>query len=37
MKIHPGPLSMFGAKVEVVAQEKGIPFEFEFVPFEVGK
>jgi glutathione S-transferase len=34
MKIYSGPLSMFGAKVEIAAHEKGIPFELEMVPFD---
>ena len=33
MKIITGPLSMFGAKVEIVAHEKGIAFERVPVPF----
>jgi glutathione S-transferase len=34
MKILSGPLSMFGAKVEIAAREKGIPFELVMVPFD---
>src|SRR6185436_16184609 len=34
MKIYSGPLSMFGAKVEIAAHEKGIAFELEMVPFD---
>ena len=34
MKIYSGPLSMFGAKVEIAAHEKGIPFELVMVPFD---
>jgi glutathione S-transferase len=33
MKIISGPLSMFGAKVEIAAREKGIEFELVMVPF----
>ncbi|KUY85293.1 glutathione S-transferase family protein [Burkholderia territorii] len=33
MKIITGPLSMFGAKVEIAAHEKGIAFERVLVPF----
>ncbi|NTZ81781.1 glutathione S-transferase family protein [Burkholderia metallica] len=33
MKIISGPLSMFGAKVEIAAHEKGIDFELAMVPF----
>ncbi|VWB46850.1 glutathione S-transferase [Burkholderia arboris] len=33
MKILSGPLSMFGAKVEIAAHEKGIDFERAMVPF----
>ncbi|WP_321864891.1 glutathione S-transferase family protein [Burkholderia cenocepacia] len=33
MKIMSGPLSMFGAKVEIAAHEKGIDFELVMVPF----
>ena len=33
MKIYSGPLSMFGAKVEIAAHEKGIAFDLEMVPF----
>jgi glutathione S-transferase len=35
MKIHSGPLSMFGAKVEIAAHEKGIAFDLEMVPFNM--
>lgn len=34
MKIFSGPLSMFGAKVEIAAREKGIDFELIHVPFD---
>ena len=33
MKILSGPLSMFGAKVQIAALEKGLPFELVMVPF----
>src|SRR3954470_20674702 len=35
MKLYSGPLSMFGAKAEIAAQEKGIAFELIMVPFEM--
>jgi glutathione S-transferase len=35
MKLYSGPLSMFGAKVEIAAHEKGIAFELVMVPFEM--
>ena len=35
MKLYSGPLSMFGAKAEIAALEKGVPFEREFVPFSL--
>lgn len=34
MKIISGPLSMFGAKVEIAAHEKGIDFELVMTPFD---
>lgn len=34
MKIFSGPLSMFGAKVEIAAGEKAIAFELVMVPFD---
>lgn len=34
MKIISGPLSMFGAKVEIAAHEKGIDFELVMAPFD---
>lgn len=34
MKIYSGPLSMFGAKVEIAALEKSIPFELVMVPYD---
>ncbi|MGC6693371.1 glutathione S-transferase family protein, partial [Burkholderia pseudomallei] len=33
MKIISGPLSMFSAKVEIAAHEKGFDFELVMVPF----
>lgn len=33
MKLYSGPLSMFGAKVEIALREKGVPFELEMVAF----
>ncbi|WP_421997567.1 glutathione S-transferase family protein [Reyranella sp.] len=33
MKLYSGPLSMFGAKAEIAAREKDIPFELVMVPF----
>jgi glutathione S-transferase len=35
MKIYSGPLSMFGAKVEIAAREKGVTFDLEMVPFNM--
>ena len=35
MKLYSGPLSMFGAKAEIAAHEKGIDFELAMVPFEM--
>ncbi|MGO8995885.1 MAG: glutathione S-transferase family protein [Polyangiaceae bacterium] len=34
MRIYSGPLSMFGAKVEIAAHEKEIEFELVMVPFD---
>jgi glutathione S-transferase len=34
LKIYSGPLSMFGAKVEIAAREKGIDFDLVMVPFD---
>src|SRR5579859_5394399 len=34
MKLFSGPLSMFGAKVEIAAREKGLDFELVMVPFD---
>lgn len=33
MRIYSGPLSMFGAKAEIAAREKGLDFELIMVPF----
>ena len=33
MKLYSGPLSMFGAKVEIALREKNIAFELTMVPF----
>ncbi len=33
--LYSGPLSMFGAKAQIAALEKGIPFELVMVPFEM--
>lgn len=35
MKLYSGPLSMFGAKVEIALREKGQDFELEMVPFDM--
>ncbi|CAN5469743.1 glutathione S-transferase N-terminal domain-containing protein [soil metagenome] len=35
MKLYSGPLSMFGAKAEIAACEKGLDFELVLVPFEM--
>jgi glutathione S-transferase len=35
MKLYSGPLSMFGAKAEIAAREKGLDFDLEMVPFEM--
>ena len=34
VKIYSGPLSMFGAKVEIAAREKAIEFDLVMVPFD---
>jgi glutathione S-transferase len=34
LRIFSGPLSMFGAKVEIAAREKGIEFDLVMVPFD---
>lgn len=35
MRLYSGPLSMFGAKVEIAAHEKGIAFDLQMVPFDM--
>ena len=35
MKLLTGPVSLFAKKVEIAAYEKGIPLEFESVPFSL--
>lgn len=35
MKLYSGPLSMFGAKVEIALREKAFDFDLEMVPFEM--
>src|SRR3979411_1535947 len=35
MKLYSGPLSMFGAKAEIAALEKGLDVELIMVPFEM--
>lgn len=35
MKMYSGPLSMFGAKAEIAAAEKGIDYQRELVPFSL--
>jgi glutathione S-transferase len=35
MRLYSGPLSMFGAKAQIAALEKGIDFELIMVPFEM--
>src|SRR5687767_9006275 len=37
MKLYSGPLSMFGAKAQIALHEKGLAFELEMVPFEIGR
>ena len=37
MRIYSGPLSMFGAKVQIAALEKGLDFELVMVPFEMSR
>jgi|SRR5579862_1239115 len=34
MKLYSGPLSMFGAKVEIALREKGLSFDLEMVAFD---
>ena len=35
LRLYSGPLSMFGAKAEIAAREKGIAFELVMVPFDM--
>lgn len=35
--LYSGPLSMFGAKAEIAAREKGLDFELVMVPFDFDK
>ncbi len=35
MKIYSGPVSMFGAKAQIAAIEKGLDFDLEMVPFNL--
>ena len=35
IRLYSGPLSMFGAKAQIVAHEKGIEFELVMVPFDM--
>jgi glutathione S-transferase len=35
-KLYSGPLSMFGAKVEIAMREKGLAFDLVMVPFDFG-
>jgi glutathione S-transferase len=35
MRLFSGPLSMFGAKAEIAAREKGLDFELVMVPFDM--
>jgi len=37
MKLYSGPLSMFGAKAEIAALEKGLDTQREFVPFSIAE
>ena len=34
LRLYSGPLSMFGAKVQIALLEKGLPFALEMVPFD---
>lgn len=34
LRLYSGPLSMFGAKVEIAAREKGLDFDLVMVPFD---
>jgi glutathione S-transferase len=35
MRLFSGPLSMFGAKAQIAALEKGLDFELIMVPFDM--
>src|SRR5688572_15199956 len=35
LRLYSGPLSMFGAKAQIAAGEKGLEFELVMVPFEM--
>jgi glutathione S-transferase len=35
MQLYSGPLSMFGAKAQIAALEKGLDFELIMVPFDM--
>jgi len=35
LRLYSGPLSMFGAKAEIAAREKGLDFELVMVPFDM--
>lgn len=37
MRLYSGPLSMFGAKVQIAALEKGLDFELVMVPFDMDR
>ncbi len=37
MRLYSGPLSMFGAKAEIAAHEKGLDFELVMVPFDMDR
>jgi glutathione S-transferase len=37
MRLYSGPLSMFGAKTEIAALEKGLPVEVVMVPFDMDR
>ena len=36
-RLYSGPLSMFGAKAEIAAREKGLDFELVMVPFDMAR
>ncbi len=35
LRLYSGPLSMFGAKAEIAAREKGLDFELVMMPFDM--